>query len=187
MGWLRKKTATTVSDAPRGASLQEGKVVPTSPTQARLIGLPAAHQGELRTQNLDSSPGSWLVDAEEFKIPVRLQGIQRPYIIPRNYRITGDVTSARRVVVEGELAGGMLDVPTVTVTAGGCLRGCVKAANLQIAGLVDADVSVSEAIEVSGRGRLAGRIVAPEVKVWPGAVLHGAVLTVGEKTPQTGK
>jgi cytoskeletal protein CcmA (bactofilin family) len=182
MVWRKKKIGTEVSDAAqssasRGAAAAGAQNSQTSPGSQH-IGAP----GQPSAQNLDTIASSWVVDADEFKVPVRIQGSQRPYTIPRNYRIIGDITSARRIVIDGEFAGGVLEAPTVTVTAGGCLRGRVKAGNLQVAGAVDADVAVGEALEVSGRGQLAGTIDAPEVKIWPGAILHGATLAVGSKS-----
>jgi|GEM_PF-2600879 len=187
MVWRKKKTSAEALANSSGTHSLESAATGTKNHQTSAVVRPTSGVRGLSPQNGDEAQGSWLVDAEEFKVAVRPQGAQRPYTIPRNYLITGDMTSARRVVIEGEFAGGLLDAPTVTVTAGGSLRGRVKAAHLQVAGSVDADVLVGEALEVSGRGQLAGHIQAPQVKVWPGAVLHGAVLTVGGNTAQTAK
>jgi cytoskeletal protein CcmA (bactofilin family) len=137
----------------------------------------------LTPYNQDLFKGVWQADTREFCLPVSHRISQRPFVIPRNYRISGNLSTTRQVLVHGEFAAGVLDAPTVTVAPSGAVRGSITASNIQISGTVDAKVSASVAVEVSGRGRLAGEIRAPAVKVWPGAALHASKLTVGQYQP----
>ncbi len=139
-----------------------------------------AHSGPM-PHNQDLLKGVWQADTREFCLPVSHSTSQRPFVIPRNYRISGSVSTNRQVVVYGEFAAGVLEAPTVTVAPAGMVRGRVSAKNVQISGTVDAVVQALEGVEVSGRGRLAGEIRAPAVKVWPGAALHASKLIVGKQ------
>ncbi len=170
-----KHSGAVLEDAAPGAG-QDGVA-----GGADILGVVAAagSQAGLTPQNQDASPGIWPADTREFCLPVSHSASRRPYVIPRNYRISASLSTARQVVVHGEFAVGMLEAPTVTVVPTGVVRGRVVANNLQIAGTVDANVHAKLGIEVSGRGRLAGDVRAPAVKVWPGAVLHASKLTVG--------
>jgi cytoskeletal protein CcmA (bactofilin family) len=136
-------------------------------------------QGGLIPQNQDALGAVWQADTREFCMPVSHNTSQRPYIIPRNYRISGNLSTPRQVVVRGEFAAGVLEAPTLTVAPTGGVRGRIAAKNVQVAGTVDAKVQARVGIEVSGRGRLAGDIRSPSLKVWPGASLHASKMAVG--------
>lgn len=131
----------------------------------------------LTARNIDFTWSEWEVHQEEFSVPAPRRIGQRPYVIPRNYRISGAVSSERQVLVCGEFADGVLDAPTVTVAPSGVVRGRVLASSVQVAGTVDASVVALVSVEVSGRGRVAGEVKAPAMKVWPGARLQASIMT----------
>jgi cytoskeletal protein CcmA (bactofilin family) len=136
-------------------------------------------QDKLSPQNQDVLKGTWQSDTREFSLPVAHSQSRRAYVIPRNYRISGNLSSARQILVYGDFATGVLEAPTVTVAPSGSVRGRVATNNLQVSGTVDAQVYARVGVEVSGRGRLSGEIHSPALKVWPGAALHASRLKVG--------
>jgi cytoskeletal protein CcmA (bactofilin family) len=185
MVWRKKKQQVAESDWEHSGVVPEG-VIPrverggdASSAKAAGLGAVSDSKGGLIPQNQDPLNGVWPADIQEFCLPVTHSASQRPYVIPRNYRISGNLSTARQVIVHGEFAAGVLEAPTVTVAPSGGVRGRVTAKNVQISGTVDASVHARASIEVSGRGRLAGDIRTPAVKVWPGAILHASKLTVG--------
>jgi cytoskeletal protein CcmA (bactofilin family) len=129
----------------------------------------------LTARNLDSTRSEWEVNEPGFSLPVHHRTSHRPYIIPRNYRISGAISSERQVLVCGEFAQGVLEAPTLTVAPGGLVKGQVIAASVQVAGTVDASVRALASVEVSGGGRVTGELQAPAMKVWPGAILQAAI------------
>lgn len=157
------------------------KLIPSSGaagTSAQAVELPSHRLGPAVPQNHDSSVDSWNPDTREFTIPARLATSKRPYVLPRNYRISGDLASDRQVIVQGEFLSGLLDAPNVLVAPGGVVRDSLVASNLQVAGTVDANVRVESCVEISGRGRVSGSVKAPMIKAAPGARLEGCELQV---------
>jgi cytoskeletal protein CcmA (bactofilin family) len=191
MVWRRKKRQLAGSAGEPQQPVGD-HVVPEAGRVAGTVNADVAEIKILRSSHLAVAPqdqgccgssgdgGAWQAGAPEFSLPVSHAASRRPYIIPRNYRISGNLSTARQVVVNGEFVAGVLDAPTVTVAPGGRARGRIAANNVQIAGTVDAEVTARTAVEVSGRGHLAGEVRAPAVKVWPGAVLHVSSLNVGQ-------
>ncbi|MFN4895407.1 MAG: polymer-forming cytoskeletal protein [Pseudomonadota bacterium] len=183
MVWRKRKQQLTeaVSDQSRN-DLTKSDLVKQGPDGLQTTGEAVervASAGSLSPRNLDAATSAWSPDTREFFLPVHHRASQRPYVLPRNYRISGDLSSDRQVLVEGEFLTGTLEAPTVTVATGGTVRGVVKALNVQVAGTVDANVNATQGVEVSGRGRLSGEIRTPTVKVAPGAVLHASKMFVG--------
>jgi cytoskeletal protein CcmA (bactofilin family) len=192
MVWRKRRQQTTDSRAAVGGGVDTspgGGAPPSEPVSRAAVGrgggtqvggaqVSSAQVGSA-PQNLDSLSGGAEACNRDFSIPVSCPGSQRPYVIPRNYRISGLISSDRQVLVQGEFSDGVLKAPTVTVTPGGVVRGRIEATNVQVAGTVSADVVSRAAIEVSDRGRLAGHVQAPAIKVWPGAILDASKLSIG--------
>jgi len=176
MVWRRAKNKT-VEKGPVKSRLQTdgqaGLATALQPSSAGPV-------GSLTSRNVDTLSNVSAKTAQEFQIPIKACGSQRAYVIPRNYRVKGEIRSDRRILIRGELADCVVQAPAVTVTESGSVcGGRVAAGNLQVAGSVDAELSVTEAVEVSGRGRVSGSVSAPKLRVSPGAVLNGALLKVG--------
>lgn len=106
----------------------------------------------------------------------------RGYVIPKSYRISGRILTDRPVLVEGELSGGVVQSPSVTVLPGGTLKAQTKAASLTVFGCVDAAVEATSLVEIMPRGQVSGRLQTPALRTEPGAVLTGATLVVGPRS-----
>ncbi len=145
---------------------------------ARAVDLPTDRLAVATAQNQDNSHDDWNPDTREFTIPVRITNSKRPYTLPRNYRISGDLASDRQVIVQGEFLSGFLNAPMVLVAPGGVVRDNLTAANLRVAGTVDAVANIGVCVEISGRGCISGTIKAPAIKAAPGARLDGCQLQI---------
>jgi cytoskeletal protein CcmA (bactofilin family) len=184
MVWKRKKTTVTVGGSDTASLASAANlVVHESSTGETEPSTPVSSVLNQTTNNSDSLGGVWASKAPEFQMPVRSRPSLKPYVIPANYKISGNIFSDRAVLVFGQFAEGEIEAPTVTVEPGGTLNGGVHVQTLRIAGTSDAVVSASTGVEVSSRGTLRGRIVTPAIKIWPGATLLGAQIEVEPSQP----
>lgn len=164
MFW-RTKTATQHQS--EQAVVADGKL----PIQENFV-LEAANVDTDRRQPPQVTPRSVLPD---------LSQAGRAYVVPRSYRVTGTIISARPVVVQGEVADGAMDAAVVSVPHGGRLAVPTKASSVYVDGLVVSDVSASVEIAVGSQATVRGSLNAPAIRVEPGAQLANAVLFVGPK------
>lgn len=179
MVWKRKKTTIGVEGSDTASLASAANlIVHESSASEKNIPAPVSSVLNQTTNNSDSLGGVWASKAPEFQMPVRSRPSLKPYVIPANYKISGNIFSDRAVLVFGQFAEGEIEAPTVTVEAGGTLNGNVHVQTLRIAGTSDAVVSASTGVEVSSRGTLRGRVTTPALKVWPGATLLGAQIEV---------
>jgi cytoskeletal protein CcmA (bactofilin family) len=103
---------------------------------------------------------------------------RRPYIVPRGYKISGGLFSARTVLVEGELVGVDLVAQQVCVAPGGLLRGGARVGVLVCQGSVEAELVATKSVEITSSASVSGSVTAPQVRVERGAQLHNARLRI---------
>jgi len=95
--------------------------------------------------------------------------------IAEGTRITGEISGATDLLVEGELEGHVKVESRVVVGEGGLVRGQITARSVLVAGAVEGNVRGSERVEVGGSGKLEGDIQAPRVTIAEGAFFKGKV------------
>lgn len=95
--------------------------------------------------------------------------------IAEGTRITGEVSGATDLLVEGELEGHVKVESRVVVGQGGVVRGQITARTVLVSGEVEGNVRGSERVEVGGSGKLEGDIAAPRVTIAEGAFFKGKV------------
>jgi cytoskeletal protein CcmA (bactofilin family) len=110
-----------------------------------------------------------------------MSGSQRPYIVPRGYKISGDIFATRPVVVEGELNGADCVAQAIFVAPEGMLTGRVRVGTLRCTGSIDAEVIASKNVEVISQGAVSGRVTAPTMMVEPGARIQAAELCINNE------
>ena len=99
--------------------------------------------------------------------------------VGRHVRFKGDINGDGDVDIDGIIEGS-ISVPTntVTVSASGCVKGCVTARNAIVRGEVYGDISASQCVELMASARVDGDISAPRIVARDGALLTGRVETV---------
>jgi cytoskeletal protein CcmA (bactofilin family) len=107
--------------------------------------------------------------------------LPRSYVIPSGYRISGSILTSRPVVVRGDVAGGSVCSPSVTVLPGGVLGASARVQAIEIHGSASGDIVASGLVEVSAQGSVSGEVQAPAIRVAPGAHISGASLVIGAK------
>lgn len=90
-------------------------------------------------------------------------------------RLTGEVTGATELLVEGEVRGEVRVDSTVTVGADGVVEGPITAPVVRVGGRVVGNVAATDRVEVSPSGSLEGDIAAPRVVIAEGAFFKGKV------------
>ena len=182
MVWKRKKPTVDMTVSDKVLAAGESARQPASADVGTLgdISGRSVAGSSITPRNLDAVKSDWTDKAPEFQLPVRPMGTTRPYVIPANYKISADIFSSRPVIIRGQFAAGVVEVPTVTVEPGGLLCDTAIVENLKVAGESQAKVSATAAVEVSSRGTLSGSVTSPNLKVWPGANLKGAQVRIGK-------
>lgn len=187
MNWWKKQRSANSLNPSRGSS---SAATSGAATEGAVNGKPKSNGDRTPniatkiTVNEDQALG--FLEREEFNLwpeaqraPGDKPGL-KAYVVPRGYRVTGELFSRyRRVIIEGELASGRLEGQVVRVARGGVVRADLDVDVLQVAGLVDAPVCAKLGVQVSSSGELSGRVKAPNVGVASGAKLSELEVEVG--------
>ena len=105
----------------------------------------------------------------------RGDGRARVTLIAAGTRVTGEITGATEVHVEGEVDGDVHVDGTVVVGAEGRVKGEIGARTVRVAGKVAGNLRGSERVEVLPSGSAEGDIAAPRVVIAEGAFFKGKV------------
>jgi len=95
--------------------------------------------------------------------------------------VTGRISGATEVLVEGDVEGDLQVDGVVTVGAEGKVRGEIFARVVKIGGRVTGNVRGGERVEVLPTGSLEGDVAAPRVTIAEGAFFKGRVEMGGDK------
>lgn len=101
------------------------------------------------------------------------------FVVPKGYRISGTVVTARPVFILGELTGTSLTSPSVTVGSGGRLAAPVETNSLTVEGVVEQSATVRDGVEVRSGGAVLANLEASAISIAPGGVVSGARLAIG--------
>lgn len=108
---------------------------------------------------------------------------RQPTVIATGSSLSGKMSGATDVQIEGEFEG-QLDLDgAVTVGSGGRVRGEIHARTARIAGNVVGNVHGQERVEVLASGSVEGDVSAPRVVISEGAFLRGKVEMTGNQKP----
>lgn len=89
--------------------------------------------------------------------------------------LTGKITGAGDVVIEGRLEGELRVDASVTVAPSGRVQGNVSAKRVSVAGHVVGNLVAAERVEVLASGTVQGDITAARLAISEGATLSGTV------------
>ena len=96
-----------------------------------------------------------------------------PTVIDAGSKITGDLEITTDVLVYGELRGSVKTENKVVVGKGGCIRGDVYAANLEVYGHIDGKVLIAEQTILHANSIVKGNIQTKFLSVQAGALIAG--------------
>ncbi len=106
--------------------------------------------------------------------------------IGKTIRITGDVTGAEDLVIEGKIEGIVRVCQNrVVIAADGAVRGDLHVASVQINGRFEGNVFATEGVELGESSVAKGSISSPRVAMANGGTFNGSIDTTGVKTTTT--
>ncbi len=140
-----------------------------------------------RRESTPPSPGSSAAGSPEASHSVNSVHKRRLTHIAPGTRLTGEVTGATELLVEGELKGEVRVDAAVTVGADGVVEGPITAPVVRVSGRVVGSVVATDRVEVSPSGSLEGDIAAPRVVIAEGAFFKGKVEMRGGSADKAGR
>ena len=87
--------------------------------------------------------------------------------------IMGDVRSEANLIIAGVVNGSVTGASSVTIAAGGLLKGLLKAKHAVVAGAVVGDIAAEETLTLMAGSRVEGDLETYQLAVEPGAVIAG--------------
>jgi cytoskeletal protein CcmA (bactofilin family) len=88
-------------------------------------------------------------------------------------KITGDITSAGDVRIDGHLAGNIIIAGKFVLGPNGLVEGNISSANADLSGEVKGKVNITETLSLKSTARINGDIIAGKLAIEPGALFTG--------------
>jgi cytoskeletal protein CcmA (bactofilin family) len=98
-----------------------------------------------------------------------------PTVIAKETRLTGELSGAHGVRVEGAVKGTVVLKAPLEVAAGATVEAEVQATSIRVAGTVIGNITVTDLAELLAGSVVKGDITAPALHVVEGARLEGRV------------
>ena len=96
-------------------------------------------------------------------------------IIGNGIRIEGDITGSDPVTVHGSVKGEVSVDNVVTIAATGHAEADISSVAVEVAGVIEGNVSATDKIDIKSGGRLVGDVRAPRVLIADGAAFKGNI------------
>jgi cytoskeletal protein CcmA (bactofilin family) len=96
-------------------------------------------------------------------------------IIGKSVTVKGEILGNEQLTIEGTVEGRIMIETTVLVRDSGVVKADVDAANVNVAGGVIGNISVTEKIEIVSGGYVVGDIRAPRLIINDGASVKGNI------------
>ena len=87
--------------------------------------------------------------------------------------ITGDIQSKGDIRIDGTLKGAVNTGGKVVVGSAGIIEGEVECANADIAGVLNAKITVAQLLSLKATAKLTGDLVTNKLSIEPGAAFTG--------------
>lgn len=101
-------------------------------------------------------------------------------LIGNGTKITGDITSAGDVRIDGHLTGNIVITGKFVLGVNGVVDGNITSGNADLSGEVKGIVNVSETLSLKSTAKINGDIVTSKLMIEPGALFTGTC-TMGAK------
>ena len=101
-------------------------------------------------------------------------------IIGSSVTIEGDITGSDALQVHGTVRGGKIQVKDALLVAPtGRIEADVESAGVDIAGVVQGNITATEKVELKSGGKLVGDVKAPRILIADGASFKGNINMAG--------
>jgi len=107
-------------------------------------------------------------------------------IVGEGIRLSGEICSCDRLVVEGEVEVTLNDTLALEIAASGHFTGGCEVEEADISGIYEGDLTVRNTLFVRGTGRITGTIRYGQLELERGGQIAGNISVLGNENPING-
>ena len=107
-------------------------------------------------------------------------------IVGQGIRLSGEINSCDRLVVEGEVEVTLNDTLALEITSSGRFTGGCEVEEADISGIYEGDLTVRNTLFVRGTGRITGTIRYGQLELERGGQIAGNISVLGNENPTSG-
>ena len=122
-----------------------------------------------------AQPSLWLARPHRTPIPI---AIGKRLIVGEGIRLSGEISSCHRLVVQGEVEVTLNDTLALEIAEGGRFTGGCEVEEADISGVYEGDLTVRRHLCVRGTGKLTGTIRYAELELERGGQIAGNVSVI---------
>jgi len=108
-------------------------------------------------------------------------------IVGEGIRLSGEINSCDRLVVEGEVEVTLNDTLALEITTSGRFTGGCEVEEADISGIYEGDLTVRNTLFVRGNGRITGTIRYGQLELERGGQIAGNISVLGNESPANGE
>ena len=113
--------------------------------------------------------------------PRQAEPDNKKLIVGRDIKLTGNIGSCEKIVVEGDVEAELTDCREIEVTANGTFTGDADVEKAVIGGQFEGKLTVRSTLAVRSSGRVSGTIRFGQLEVEPGGEIVGDIGTVSDR------
>lgn len=106
-------------------------------------------------------------------------------VVGRDIRLSGEITSCERLVVEGHVEASLAGARLIEVAPSGVFKGSAEVENADISGHVDGELVVSNKLTVRSGGRISGSVHYGSIIIEAGGEVSGDMHALDAAAPAT--
>jgi cytoskeletal protein CcmA (bactofilin family) len=107
-------------------------------------------------------------------------------IVGEGIRLSGEISSCNRLIVEGEVEVTLNDTLALEITSSGRFTGGCEVEEADISGIYEGDLTVRDRLFVRGTGRITGTIRYGQLELERGGQIAGNISVLGMENGATG-
>ncbi len=117
--------------------------------------------------------------------PRPVEAESKTLIVGREIRLSGQITSCDRLVVEGHVEVSLSDARLIEVAPTGYFKGSAQADEADISGCFDGELVANERLTVRSTGRISGSIRYGRIIIESGGEITGDMQALGQRAEET--
>lgn len=187
----KKDSESELPAGAEGAFRRQGEGAGKSASQPELprrkVDLPTGPGGSAQSSSEAGAPAG--ADAPSSSVPERADADRfggKRLIVGEGIRLSGEISSCDRLVVEGEVEVTLNDTLALEISSTGRFTGGCEVEEADISGVYEGDLTVRRRLFVRGGGRLTGTIRYGELELERGGQIAGNVSVLNADGTATG-
>ena len=106
----------------------------------------------------------------------------RSLVVGRELRLSGEITSCERLVVEGNVEADLTDSRALEISEHGSFKGNARVDVCEVAGHFQGELTVNETLVVKASGRIEGKLRYQEMEIERGGKIVGSLEELSVET-----